>query len=76
MSLFARTVPRLFRGRMNKMIKCNSKNKCNIYGICVIDMDAQQSAGGVIMCSKAEDCDYNHDEILKECKCAELKGVE
>ena len=37
------------------MLKCKS-SKCNVYGICVCEADAQQLNGGDICCDMAEDC--------------------
>lgn len=51
------------------MIKCNSKFG---EGICVACMDSFQSLGGTITCDFAEACNFDENEILKECDLAEL----
>ncbi len=55
------------------MIKCNSPYA---YGKkCVIDMDAQETLGGVISCDTAEECDFRREDILTRCKYAEPASV-
>ncbi|MBQ8559063.1 MAG: hypothetical protein IJ439_03660 [Tyzzerella sp.] len=49
------------------MIGCNSKFGT---GKCVACMDAQESIGGTIVCDFAEACNFDEDEILRECDCA------
>lgn len=54
------------------MIKCNSRFG---EGICVACMDSSQTLGGIISCDFAEACNFDEDEILKECDLAELLEV-
>ena len=56
------------------MLKCKS-DKCNEYGICVCEADAQQLNGGDISCDIAEDCDYNKEIVMNECQYAKLDNV-
>ena len=56
---------------MSKCIQCNSKKG---FGVCVAEMDAQESMGGTITCIEAEDCDFDIDTILKECPLAQKAG--
>ena len=51
------------------MIRCNSPFAYG--GGCVAEMDSQQSLGGTICCSTAEDLDFNVACILERCKYAE-----
>lgn len=56
------------------MLKCKSE-KCNIYGICICEADAQQLNGGHVCCDIAEECDYNKEKILKRCEYAEPDNI-
>ncbi|MCM1200238.1 MAG: hypothetical protein NC548_31315 [Lachnospiraceae bacterium] len=47
------------------MIKCASPY--GYYGMCVAEMDAQQSLGGTICCDTAEDVNFDKKEILRQC---------
>lgn len=56
--------------REQDKIKC----KCNTgYGKCIVDMDAQQTLGGTIVCDMAEDCNFDKKEILNRCEDAEME---
>lgn len=55
------------------MIRCKSK-----YGVCdrcVVDMDGQQSIGGIIVCDTAEDLGFDREEILRKCEYAEADDI-
>ncbi len=56
------------------MIKCNSPYR---YGNkCVIDMDAQETCGGVICCDNAKDCGFRRDDIMTHCEYAEPASIQ
>lgn len=48
--------------------------KCSTgYGMCIADMDAQQTLGGTIVCDMAEECNFDKSLILKRCEHAVMK---
>lgn len=55
------------------MIRC--KSRYGFYDRCVIDMDEQQSIGGIICCDIAEDLDFDREEILRKCEYAEPDDI-
>lgn len=41
------------------------------YERCVIDTDAYQSGGGIIICDTAEGMEYDREHVLQHCEYAE-----
>lgn len=55
------------------MIICNSQKGCG--DRCVACMDGLQSLGGTIGCDIAENLDFKHDDILKQCPYAQPTNI-